>query len=125
VDDAAKAKAKVAKDSDIEAAKRDAVALAQAQDRVAERYKKEIKPKGASAKPVTEKFALLDVDKDGCIDRKEAETVPELMADFRALDGNQDYRLCSGELANWVATQGTVTASAKRSRVPVTAARLK
>jgi hypothetical protein len=125
MDDAAKAKAKEAKDKDIEATKRDAIQLAKAQDRVAERYKKEMTPKGVSVKPVAEKFALLDVDHDGCIDRKEAASAPELMAGFRALDVNHDYRLCSGELGNWAATPGTATANAKPSRVPVTAQRLR
>ena len=40
MDDAAKAKAKEAKNKDIDAAKKDAEQLAQAQDRIAERYKR-------------------------------------------------------------------------------------
>lgn len=72
--------------------------LAKAQDRIAERYRKEMKLKGATVQPVVEKFRLFDVDKDGCIDRKEAESAPELMANFRALDADHDGRLCAGDL---------------------------
>jgi EF hand len=114
MDDAAKAKAKEAKDKDIDAAKKDAEQLAKAQDRIAERYKKEMKLKGAGVQPVVEKFALLDVDKDGCIDRKEAESVPELMADFRPLDANHDNRLCSSELREWATKQRTATTAARK-----------
>jgi Ca2+-binding EF-hand superfamily protein len=117
LDDAAKAQAAEAKAKAIEAAKKDAQQLANAQDRIAERYKKEMKLKGVAVRPVVEKFPLIDSDKDGCIDRKEAESAPELMANFRALDADHDGRLCSGELremATGNSKQGTAAASAKK-----------
>ena len=112
MDNAAQAEAAEAKAKAIEAAKKDAEMLAKAQDRIAERYRKEMKLKGATMQPLVEKFRLFDVDEDGCIDRKEAESAPELMANFRALDTDHDGRLCSGDLRE-MATQNTKQATAR------------
>jgi hypothetical protein len=113
MDNAAQAEAAEAKAKAIEAAKKDAEMLAKAQDRIAERYRKEMKLKGATVQPlVVVKFRLLDADENGCIDRKEAESAPELMANFRALDADHDGRLCSGDLRE-MATQDTKQATAR------------
>jgi Ca2+-binding EF-hand superfamily protein len=110
MDEAGQARAAEAKA--IEAAKKDAEMLAKAQDRIAERHRKEMKLKGVTVQPVVEKFRLLDADKDGCIDRKEAESAPELMANFRALDTDHDSRLCAAELRE-MATQNPKQATAR------------
>ena len=112
MDDAARARAAEARAKEIEAAKKEAEMLAKAQDRIAERYRKEMKLKGATVQPLVGKLRLLDADKDGCIDRKEAESAPELMANFRALDADHDGRLCSDDLKE-IDTQNTKQATAR------------
>ena len=51
-----------------------------------------------SATPV---FALVDRNRDGYVDRKEAEGVPGLLANFDSMDRNGDGRLDRVEFARW------------------------
>jgi EF hand domain-containing protein len=46
-------------------------------------------------------FELVDRNRDGYIDRKEAEVVPGLVASFDKMDRNADGRLDRVEFARW------------------------
>ena len=46
-------------------------------------------------------FELVDRNRDGYIDRREADVVPGLLADFDKMDRNADGRLDRVEFARW------------------------
>jgi hypothetical protein len=112
--DAEKAKSEEAKGKAVEGQKKEAEQLAKAQDRAAEHYLKDAKSKGNALHPMIAKFLLFDTDKDGCIDRKEAQSAPELMANFRSIDANGDGKLCADELRSMTASNVKQVAAPKK-----------
>jgi hypothetical protein len=59
-------------------------------------------PKATPASPrATPVFDLVDRNRDGYVDRKEAEAVPGLVATFDKMDRNADGRLDRVEFARW------------------------
>jgi Ca2+-binding EF-hand superfamily protein len=57
--------------------------------------------RASSPVAATPVFDLVDRNRDGYVDRKEAEAVPGLSADFDKMDINRDGRLDRVEFARW------------------------
>jgi Ca2+-binding EF-hand superfamily protein len=58
-------------------------------------------PSASAGSSVVPAFDLVDRNRDGYIDRKEAQAVPGLPESFDAMDRNRDGRLDRLEFARW------------------------